>query len=94
LQLLMRHQSVETMLKYYVAQGRGASMPLGSDRNSMNWQPTPVADSQKRLAETKQRPDDEESPRAACPVCGGHLVEIHGKLCCVQCHSIVETCCD
>lgn len=35
-----------------------------------------------------------EAHRAGRPVCGGHLVEIHGKLCCSQCHTIVETCCD
>jgi hypothetical protein len=32
--------------------------------------------------------------RPACPVCGGRLLDIRRKLCCVQCHSIIETCCD
>jgi len=32
--------------------------------------------------------------RPACPVCGGQLQDIRRKLCCVQCHSIIETCCD
>ena len=32
--------------------------------------------------------------RPACPVCGGRLQDIRRKLCCVQCHSIIETCCD
>jgi dihydrodipicolinate synthase/N-acetylneuraminate lyase len=32
--------------------------------------------------------------RAACPVCGGKLVDIRGKLQCSQCHAICETCCE
>jgi hypothetical protein len=35
-----------------------------------------------------------ELSRPACPVCGGSLMDIRRKLCCVQCHSIIETCCD
>jgi len=31
--------------------------------------------------------------RPACPVCGGRLIEIRGKLQCSQCHTICETCC-
>ena len=34
------------------------------------------------------------SRRAACPVCGGRLIEIRGKLQCSQCHAISETCCE
>ena len=34
------------------------------------------------------------SPQPACPVCGGHLVEIRGKLVCSRCHTICETCCE
>ena len=36
----------------------------------------------------------EKADRPACPVCGGQLQDIRRKLCCVQCHSIIETCCD
>jgi len=32
--------------------------------------------------------------RAACPVCGGQLIEIRGKLQCSACHTICETCCE
>jgi 4-hydroxy-tetrahydrodipicolinate synthase len=32
--------------------------------------------------------------RAACPVCGGKLVDIRGKLQCSQCHALCETCCE
>ncbi len=33
--------------------------------------------------------------RTTCPVCGGtELAHIRGKLHCVKCHAIVETCCD
>ncbi len=38
-----------------------------------------------------------EEPRQAtpaCPVCGGHLVEIRAKLECSRCHTIYETCCE
>jgi hypothetical protein len=29
-----------------------------------------------------------------CPVCGGHLIDIRGKLQCLRCHRICETCCE
>lgn len=32
--------------------------------------------------------------RPACPVCGGVLIEIRGKLQCKVCHTICETCCE
>jgi len=32
--------------------------------------------------------------RPACPVCGGRLIEIRGKLQCAACHTICETCCE
>lgn len=35
-----------------------------------------------------------EANRPACPVCGGPLIEIRGKLVCSQCHQICETCCE
>jgi SAM-dependent methyltransferase len=31
---------------------------------------------------------------AACPVCGGVLVEVRGKIVCGRCHQICETCCE
>jgi hypothetical protein len=30
----------------------------------------------------------------ACPACGGHLVEIRGKLVCTRCRRTCETCCE
>ena len=30
----------------------------------------------------------------ACPVCGGELIDIRGKLQCTKCHRICETCCE
>jgi ribosomal protein S18 acetylase RimI-like enzyme len=41
---------------------------------------------EKTVADPEKRP--------VCPVCGGQLQDIRRKLCCVQCHSIIETCCD
>jgi hypothetical protein len=38
--------------------------------------------------------NETESSRPACPVCGGRLIDIRRKLCCTNCHSIIETCCD
>jgi DNA-binding response OmpR family regulator len=32
--------------------------------------------------------------QAACPVCGGRLIEIRGKLQCSTCRTICETCCE
>jgi hypothetical protein len=37
---------------------------------------------------------DSRRPRVACPACGGHLIEIRGKLVCERCHAICETCCE
>jgi hypothetical protein len=42
----------------------------------------------------KQNDDREQSPRSACPVCGGELIEIRAKLQCSVCHRICETCCE
>lgn len=30
----------------------------------------------------------------ACPVCGGHLIDIRQKRQCERCHTICETCCE
>jgi len=32
--------------------------------------------------------------KPACPMCGGHLIEIRAKLQCSRCHTICETCCE
>jgi hypothetical protein len=41
------------------------------------------------------RPRDTEPPTTrACPVCGGRLFEIRGKLQCSRCRTICETCCE
>ena len=37
---------------------------------------------------------EDQSCRAACPVCGGRLVEQRGKLICSRCRTISETCCE
>ncbi len=44
----------------------------------------------------EQPADDAEmkTRRPACPVCGGHLIEIRAKLQCAECHTICETCCE
>ena len=34
------------------------------------------------------------SSSPSCPVCGGRLVELRGKLVCSRCHTICETCCE
>ena len=51
------------------------------------------------VQEARQRddvnePNEAESPKPACPVCGGQLMDIRRKLTCMRCHSIIETCCD
>jgi ribosomal protein S18 acetylase RimI-like enzyme len=51
-----------------------------------------VEDDQSRRSEIVGEADPEKRP--VCPVCGGQLQDIRRKLCCVQCHSIIETCCD
>jgi len=37
---------------------------------------------------------DESPSTSACPVCGGRLIEIRGKLQCSRCRTICETCCE
>jgi hypothetical protein len=39
-------------------------------------------------------PAQKAACRPACPVCGGRLIEIRGKLQCSACHTICETCCE
>jgi hypothetical protein len=43
---------------------------------------------------TKGKSEDTRAPQVACPACGGHLIEIRGKLQCERCHTIYETCCE
>ena len=38
--------------------------------------------------------DDFTIPPLTETLCGGQLLDIRRKVCCVQCHSIIETCCD
>jgi hypothetical protein len=45
-------------------------------------------------AEIVEQAEEKKAARPACPVCGGQLADIRRKLCCVRCHSIIETCCD
>lgn len=62
-------------------------MPIANGRDQMT---EPFADV--RTEETPER--SAETCQAACPVCGGKLIEIRHKLQCVQCHTICETCCE
>ena len=48
------------------------------------------ASSQISQSEGEQR----DSALSACPVCGGHLLEIRAKFQCERCHRICETCCE
>jgi hypothetical protein len=53
-----------------------------------------------RMNQNKLNRDSRSTPEScpatnpACPVCGGRLVDIRGKLQCTQCHRICETCCE
>ncbi|MGC8644306.1 MAG: hypothetical protein ACP5XB_30970 [Isosphaeraceae bacterium] len=38
--------------------------------------------------------DRRETCPPACPVCGGKLIELRGKLVCSRCRTICETCCE
>jgi len=45
----------------------------------------------------RERPEPDPTPppgRRICPVCGGVLEEIWGRLQCARCHTICETCCE
>jgi hypothetical protein len=60
----------------------------------MNWDVPPIDTTRRPPTKAARESDREESPRAVCPVCGGQLAEVHQKIVCIQCHSIIETCCD
>ena len=51
-------------------------------------------DKDQSLRDGASSPNESKTPRVACPVCGGHLIEIRGKLQCERCHTIIETCCE
>ncbi|MBB3204892.1 hypothetical protein FHS27_000659 [Rhodopirellula rubra] len=46
------------------------------------------------------QPTNEPDPKPStpqqpgCPVCGGVMIDIRGKLQCTRCHRICETCCE
>lgn len=46
--------------------------------------------------ESKETCSREAEPKApaACPACGGRLIEIRAKLQCSRCRTICETCCE
>lgn len=45
--------------------------------------------------DSNQRPPQScSSGVPACPVCGGELIDIRGKLQCTRCHRNCETCCE
>ncbi|HET6423461.1 MAG TPA: hypothetical protein VFG20_07240 [Planctomycetaceae bacterium] len=49
-----------------------------------------------RPAPPSVSPPNAEPPEElpACPVCGGHLIEIRQKWICERCHTICQTCCE
>jgi len=51
----------------------------------------------KQTNESRGEADRETAKQArcaACPACGGQLIEIRAKLQCARCHTICETCCE
>ncbi len=46
------------------------------------------------LSQSQEAVEVSRPCRPACPVCGGRLIEIRGKLQCAACHTICETCCE
>ncbi|MBI1346477.1 hypothetical protein GC163_09320 [bacterium] len=58
--------------------------PPPNDSSNLSQDPVEVA-----------APDiDETLIFPACPVCGGHLIDIRQKRVCERCHTICETCCE
>jgi hypothetical protein len=53
-----------------------------------------MSDSSSEQPPKQTSPDGTRVPQPGCPVCGGHLIEIRGKLQCERCHTICETCCE
>jgi hypothetical protein len=53
-----------------------------------------MTDSSSEDQQQQEAANESRTLRIACPVCGGHLIEIRGKLQCERCHTIIETCCE
>jgi hypothetical protein len=60
----------------------------------MSDQPQSEPGAQDNINTPRSENEDGASRRAACPMCGGALIEIRGKLQCSVCHTICETCCE
>src|SRR4051812_41613366 len=54
----------------------------------------PVSDDKPVQPPIPPRTPSTRTWRTACPMCGGRLVEIRGKLQCSSCRTICETCCE
>ncbi len=93
-ELFTGHKSESNIRLYKRIGYRAVRQERINEKVSLVFMEKTVGESQSRRSETVEKSDSEKTDRPACPVCGGQLLDIRRKLCCVQCHSIIETCCD
>ena len=89
-ELFTGHKSVSNIRLYERVGYRTYSQERANEKVSLVFMEKLVGDRETPSSET----DREEAASPACPVCGGRLIDIRRKLCCEQCHNIIETCCD
>jgi len=93
-ELFAGHKSQNNIRLYERAGYRAVRQEQVSQKVTLVFMEKTVAHGESSRSEAAGDANAEETGRPACPVCGGQLVDIRRKLCCVQCHSIIESCCD
>ena len=93
-ELFTGHKSENNLRLYERAGYRAVRQEQVSEKLSLIVMEKTVDGEKSSRSEIDGEAEAEKANRPACPVCGGELIDIRRKLCCVQCHSIIETCCD
>ncbi len=89
-ELFTGHKSESNIRLYDRVGYRAFRQEQVNEKVSLVFMEKAVGDSTTPLSDA----EGEKTDRQACPACGGRLLDIRRKLCCAQCHSIIETCCD
>jgi len=93
-ELFTGHLSESNIRLYERAGYRAVRQEQVNAKVSLVFMAKTLGDGRSRPAEIGGKAEPEKTDRPACPVCGGQLLDIRRKLTCLQCHSIIETCCD
>lgn len=93
-ELFTGHKSESNIRLYERAGYRAVRQKKVNEKLSLVVMEKVAGDRKSSRSEIDGEADAENANRQVCPVCGGQLIDIRRKLCCVKCHSIIETCCD